>query len=85
MIPEIGSLVLLVASAFVAAGMLWRAAGSSENQAWNLIGALGWGLLAVSTFTNGFVEIGIAAVALAVLLVGVVVRWFGPDELPRMT
>lgn len=83
MIPAINSPILLAVGVFLCAGMLWQAAGPRENRLWNVLGAAGWGLVAVTAFTNGITQIGIAVAALAVFAVGIVIRWLDPGELPK--
>lgn len=77
MIPTFPDVVLLAAALFLAVGMTWKAIQSRENRIWNAVGALGWGLLALSTFTDGLVQIGIAIGSVVVFVLGIALRRTG--------
>lgn len=75
-------LIFLSICLVVAGGMTWSAVRRSrEQRLWHALGATGWGILALSGFTDGTVELAIIAVALVVFGVGILIRQtnFGPD------
>lgn len=74
MISTVTEPILLIATGFVALGMLWKTVRSRENRVWHAIGATGWGLLALSVFTDGFVQIGILGIGLLVFVAAIVLQ-----------
>jgi hypothetical protein len=81
MIPAITDPILLIAAGFIAIGMLWRAMRSRESRVWNTIGAMGWALFALSTFTDGFVQIGMLLISVGVFVLVIVLRRMDPERL----